>query len=158
MELVLKVLSGNNLRHASEILIAIINKYSLLATQLSCFMNKTNSMVVASLKEFVSHLVSTGTRTTAEKDAMRTIISACKRGPETKEIRELLGITKYSWYNYSVSPDEERYQHKERSGRELTPLQLNQRRSINQFCHSDDASHLDSNARRIVVVLNKNGE
>ena len=71
----------------------------------------------------MSHLDSIGTITTSEKDDMHTIISASKRGTEMEKIRVLLGISKKTWYGHTILPDEEMYQHKERKGRGLTPLQ-----------------------------------
>ena len=116
--------------------------------------------MIASLKDFVSHLASTGTRTTSEKNAMHTILSACKRIPVTEQnrVRMLLGIPKQTWYEHTPLPNEERYKHKLRKERNVSEIVRNQHRSIKDFCHSEEALHLDSNSRRIVVVLNENGE
>lgn len=70
----------------------------------------------------------------------------------------LLGIPKQTWYEHTPLPNEERYKDKLRKERNVSKIVINQHRFIKDFCHSEEASHLDSNSRRIVVALNKNGE
>ena len=70
---------------------------------MSCFLDKTSEMVIASLQELVSHLDSSVTRITVEKNTMHTILSACNRGiPETEQnkVRELLGVSKKRLYDH----------------------------------------------------------
>ena len=115
----------------------------------------------SSLKGFVCHLTHKGTITTDEKNALHTIITACSRDileAEENAVRELLGISTKVWYGQSNLPNEERYQHKSQKERAVSDLVCRQCQSILGFCHSEEASHIDFNSRRILTVVNEMGE
>ena len=117
--------------------------------------------MASSLKSCACHLANSGTTSSYEKDALHKIISACRREiPEVEEnsVREILGVSRKVWYNKSNLLNKSRCQHKSRKEREVFELVRRQCRSIVQFCHSEEASHIDSNSRRIVDVINEEGE
>ena len=150
LEFFLKVISCKKSHRALEMLIRIINRCPFRKTMLCSKEDKVHRQMVSSLKGFVCHLTHKGTTATDEKDALHTIITACSRDiPETEEnaVRELLGISKKAWYGQSNLPNAERYQHKSQKEKMVSDLVRRQRQSILGFCHSEEASHIDSNSR-----------
>ena len=122
VESVMKVLSGNNLPQVSEMVLYVINKHPLLRKAISSYANNLSDLIVGSLQGFFSNLASSGTRTTAEKNAVHTIVTVCTRGinkTEINEVRDLLGSSKRYWYEYEPLPDQDRYQHKARKRRKV---------------------------------------
>ena len=161
LELCSKVISSNNLPQALEMLILFIKRHPFLQSLLCSKTDEVHRSLASSLKHFVCHLAHSGTRSSDEKDALHTIISACRREiPEADEnaVREILGVSRKVWYDKSNLPNDERYQHKSRKERDVSELVRRQCRSIVQFFHSKEASHIDSNSRRIVDVINEEGE
>ena len=161
LELFSKVIASNNLPHALEMLILFIERHPVLHNLLCSKLDTLHRTLAYYLKRFVCHLAHSGTRSSDEKDALHTIISACRRDiPEADEnrVREILGVSRKVWYDKTNSPNEERYQHKTRKERDVSELVRRQCRSIVQFFHSKEASHIDSNSQRIVDVINEEGE
>ena len=51
-----------------------------------------------------------------------------------------------------------RYQHKSRKERDVSEIVSRQRWYIVQFCHFEEAYHINLNNRRIVDIINEEGE
>ena len=161
LELSYKVIAINNLPQALEMSILFIERHPVLHSLLCYKLDTLHRNLASSLKSFVCHLAHSGTRSSDEKDELHTIISACRRErPEAEEnvVREILGASRKVWCDKSNLPNEERYQYKSRKEREVSELVHRQCQSIVQFFHSEEASHIDSNSRRIVDVINEEGE
>jgi len=93
---------------------------------------------------------------TATRDA---VLTACTFGLPTQtkkdSIREVLGVSKRSFYKKlkSLPPSisSQTYTPPQRKAR-VTKTGPLQKEAIDEFCHSDESSSIDSNSRKIIIV------
>ena len=148
LELFSKVIASNNLPQALESVILFIKRHPILHIILCSKLDTLHRTLASSLKRFVCHLEHSDIMSRDEKDALHTIISACRREIHEAEeniVREILDVSRKLLYDKSNVPNEERYQHRSGKEKEVSELVCRQCLSIVQFCHSKEESLIDSN-------------
>jgi hypothetical protein len=86
-----------------------------------------------------------------EKEALNVLLTACTGDGESsnEKIRLAIGSTKKTFYNKKNTC--EKYHHIERKKIVIEKSKL-QKQCIREFCHSDEATRIDSHTKRIVEV------
>ena len=163
----LQVLSSNNLDNASFLLTSLFRTNRELKERIEADkVSNINYAIVNSIKLFVQgQLKSYGCKEKEEKEALRTILSACTSNLDKQInkniVREAIGMSCSLFYkqmkNASRTVQKEKYKHLKRKVKEKHATMM-MKKCVQEFCHSDEASRIDSNSHRIVDVRLPNGD
>ena len=118
--------------------------------------DSVDDAIVNNVRSFLSS--TKGRDTTLELQTKQAILTACTYSGsgnkvELERIREVLGVSKKSFYRKTIMRTNklDTYKPVVRSNRE-TKWAVQQRRCVLEFCHSDDSSSIDSNSRKIITI------
>ena len=118
--------------------------------------DSVNDAIVNNIRCFLSS--TKGRDTTLELQTKQAILTACTYSGsgnkvELERIREAIGVSKKSYYRKTIARTNklDTYKPVAPSHRQ-TKWGIQQRRCVEDFCHSDDSSSIDSNSRKIITI------
>ena len=147
-------MSGSFISNAAFLLDKILNNVPELREKISQMDKCTRcEQVVNSIRLFISEKLNK-VQKLDEKEALSVLLKACTYSLDTDTIdknhlRELLGFTKKFFYTNLELDDEDEagnYNHKKRKIRDRSEISKLQEMCIDEFCHSEESSNIDSNA------------
>ena len=152
----LKTISGNQLHVAYLVLQSFLERENnkFLRDRIVC--NNYSNLIVSAMKDFVRKTLRKK-KSTQEKEALAALVSACTTylpaHVSQNKIRDMLGLERKSFYTHMKRETcNTNFKHVVRKDRVVPDLVLQQRDCVEKFCHSDEASSIDSNSRQIVDV------
>ena len=160
LQRVLQVMSAKESSYAADILRVLIERNVELNNELN--IRKMTSVtdsdrIVSSIKGFVKDKLKTVKRQD-EKEALSAIVQACTYQQDVsvseQSICEAIGVRKRVYQNTISANSGERtdYIHVKRKARSESMLTIQQRKCVEEFCHSEESSSIDSNSKRMVEV------
>ena len=159
LQLILKVMSGSNMEYAAEIFNRILNDFPALKEKVINSFSEDYVDIINSVKEFIGERLK-NVRKKEEKNALFALLQACtyqQNNKKQNKVRDLLGFSKNFFYQNITKPNTSTYNHKPSYTRQRSDLSLLQEKCILEFCHSDESSGIDSNARREIEIMNADG-
>ena len=142
-------MSGSSVVGAASLIEGIFKKVPNLKDKVVDKHKNEYEVVVSSMRAFLSKKLNKVEKRD-EKEALNVLFKACTYNRDAdadNKLRELLGFSKKLFYsNLEPSEGSEFFNHKKRKDRVRSDISKLQEMCIDEFCHSEESSNIDSNA------------
>ena len=158
----LKAASHADTHFASEIIQKILRSNSPLKKQVLEDLGSEDKDILSSIKSFNNNVLKS-CKSTQEKEALHVLLQAythdLKADTSLSGLREKLGFGKEFFYKNIKSVElTNSFKHKQQKTKDKAQFTELRIKSILDFCHCVDSSHLDSNAKEPLIIKNKEGK